>query len=52
MKKILNLILRFFKWLFSTNADNDNNEETKQEEEMVKKYMLQKILTRKPCNVL
>lgn len=38
MKKILNLILRFFKWLFSIN-DNNTNEGTKQEEEMVKKYI-------------
>lgn len=44
MKKILNSILRFFKWLFSTNTDNNNNEETKREEEM-KKYIDLKVGT-------
>lgn len=39
MRKLINFILRFFKWLFSTNNDNDVNEETKHEEEMMKKYI-------------
>lgn len=45
MKKILNLILRFFKWLFSTSTNDNNKEEEKQEEKMDKKYIDLKVGT-------